>query len=61
MIDDMSMKKVLAEIKDELNDHLDAINHSTNEISSNYEYLCEIDFKINKLAERLDQLQLFLE
>ncbi|MBS3136233.1 hypothetical protein J4401_04710 [Candidatus Woesearchaeota archaeon] len=56
-----ALGRILEEIKDELNEHLDSINDNTNEISSNYEYLCEIDYKINKISERLDTLQLFLE
>jgi DNA-binding MarR family transcriptional regulator len=56
-----ALKVLFDEVKDELDEHLDAINHNTNEISSNYEYLCELDYKFNKLSERLDQMQLFLE
>jgi hypothetical protein len=56
-----SLKFLFEEIKEELNEHLDAINQNTNEISSNYEYLCEIDYKINKLSEKVEQIQLFLE
>ncbi|MBD3163957.1 HTH domain-containing protein [Candidatus Woesearchaeota archaeon] len=44
-----------------MDEHLYSINQNTNEISSNYEYLCEMDYKINKLSERLDHMQLFLE
>ncbi len=56
-----AVKMLFDEIKEELDEHLISINHNTNEISSNYEYLCELDFKINKLSERIDNLQLFLE
>ena len=56
-----AVKVLFDELKDEMNEHLDAINENTNEISSNYESLCELDYKIGKLSERLDQLQLFLE
>ena len=48
-------------IKDELNEHLDSINENTSEINANYESLCEMDSKIDKLTERLDQIQLFLQ
>lgn len=58
---DVRVSKLFQEVKEELDEHLDAINENTNEISSNYEYLCELDYKINKLSERLDNLQLFLE
>jgi hypothetical protein len=56
-----AFNSLFEEVKEELDEHLDAINQSTNEISANYEYLVEIDFKINKLSEKIEQLQLFLE
>lgn len=37
------------------------INENTNEIQSNYEFLNELDQKIDKLSSRLDQIQLFLQ
>ena len=51
---------VLSEVREELNDHLEAINENTNETQSNFEYLCELDSKIEKLNERIDQISLFL-
>ncbi len=56
-----SLKVLSDEIREELDEHLGAINENTNEISSNYEYLCELDFKLDRLSERIDHLQLFLE
>jgi hypothetical protein len=56
-----TLNSIFSELKSELDEHLDSINHNTNEISSNYEYLCELDYKINKLSERIDNIQLFLE
>ena len=56
-----AIKLLFDEVKEELDDHLDSINQNTNEIGSNYEYLCELDYKFNKLSERLDSMQLFLE
>ncbi len=50
-----------SQIKDEFEDHLTAINENTNEIQANYELLCNIDQKLNKLTERLDKLDLFLQ
>jgi len=55
------LKFVFGQIKEEFEDHLEAINQNTDEIQSNYSYLCEIDSKINKLNERLDQIELFLK
>lgn len=48
-----SLKKTTGEF----DQHLDSINENTNEIQANYEYLCELDKKIQKLSERLDGLQ----
>ena len=50
-----------SQIKEEFEDHLTAINENTNEIQSNYEFLCGIDHKLNKLAERMDKIELFLQ
>lgn len=49
-----------SEIKEKFEDHLTAINENTNEIQANYEYLCELDAKMEKINERLDQIQMFL-
>ena len=50
-----------SQIKDEFEDHLTAVNENTNEIQANYELVCNIDQKLNKLAERLDRIDLFLQ
>ena len=47
-------------LKDEFNDHLEAINENTNEIQLNYEYMCEMDQKIAKLSERMDEVTMLL-
>ena len=54
-------QEVLNGIKRQFEEHLQAINENTNEIQSNYEYLSEMESKINKMAERIDQIQLFLQ
>jgi hypothetical protein len=56
-----AIKMLLDEVKEELDEHPNAINENTNEISSNYEYSCELEYKLNKLSERIDQIQIFLE
>ena len=56
-----SIKSEIAKIKHDSEEHLQAINESTNEIAANYEYTCEIERKLDKLSERVDQLQIFLE
>ena len=55
------IKEALKGIKAEFEEHLQAINENTNEIQSNYEYLCDIDGKLDKLSERIDKIQLFLK
>ena len=48
-------------IRHEFEEHLQAINENTNEIAANYEYICEIENKLDKLSERVDQIQIYLE
>lgn len=55
------LKNSFSKIKDELNDHRECLNQNTNEIQGNYEYLCRLESKIDKLTERLDEISLFLE
>jgi len=55
-----AIKKLISQLKQELNEHLDSINENTNEIHSNYEYIQELDQKIEKLKLRLDNVELFL-
>jgi len=55
------LKKNLSSIRDEFEDHLEAINENTNEIQSNYEFLCELDSRIEKLNEKIDKIQFLLE
>ena len=54
------LKSAFSGIKNEFQEHLTSINHNTNEIQSNYEFLCEIDSKIEKLSERIDEISMFL-
>lgn len=55
------IKAEFAKIRDEFEEHLQAINENTNEISANYEYICEIEKKLDRLSERVDQIQMHLE
>jgi len=56
-----TLKNAFLKIKDEFDDHRETINQNTNEIQANYEYLCRIDSKIDKLNERIDEITLFLK
>ncbi len=50
----------LSGIREEFDDHLDSINENTNEIQANFEYLTRLEMKMDKLTEKLDNLQMFL-
>lgn len=50
----------LSSIREEIDDHLAAINDNTQEIQSNFAFLLELDSKIDKLAQRLDKIDLML-
>lgn len=47
-------------ILDELDDHRSAINENTGEIQSNYEFLSHLDNKLDKLEQKIEELQLTL-
>lgn len=52
------MEKELASIRNALEEHLNAINENTSEIQAMFDYLQEVETKIERLSQRLDQLQL---
>lgn len=52
----LRVSNTFEQIKEQFEDHLESINENTNEIQSNFEYLCELDRKIDKLSERIDEL-----
>jgi hypothetical protein len=54
---DASIRKAFASVKEEMNVHRETIDQNTNETQAAYEYCVEIDRKLDKLAERLDELQ----
>ena len=56
-----SLKIAFSQIYDEFEDHLHAINENTSEVQENYTYVCELDNKISKLNERLDEIHNILE
>ena len=57
----MALGQEFTKIRHEFEDHLQAINENTNEIASNYEYIAEIENKLERLSERVDNVQMFLE
>lgn len=48
-------------MRNDLDEHLEDINANTNEILANYEFLCRLEEKIEKLNERIDGLELSLK
>ena len=58
---DIIPKRSLIVIKKQLGEHLKDINENSNEIQSNYEFLSVLESKIDKLTERVDQMQFFLQ
>src|SRR3989338_5981591 len=55
------LKGEFTKVRNEFEEYVQAINENTNEISANYEYIAETENKLEKLGERVDHLQMFLE
>ncbi len=47
-------------IREEFDDHRESINDNTNEIEANYELLCKLESKVDRVEAQLEQLQLSL-
>ena len=56
-----TLRSEFTKIKHEFEEHLQAINENTNEISANYEYICELESKIDRLSARVDSIQMYIE
>lgn len=56
-----SFRAEFTKIRHEFEEHLQAINENTNEICANYECLSELEGKLDKLSERVDQIQMYLQ
>ncbi|NQU98971.1 hypothetical protein HQ533_05925 [Candidatus Woesearchaeota archaeon] len=55
-----NLKGAFKSTKDEIDMHLDSINQNTNEIQTNYEYLANIEAKVDKLSDKVDEIQMQL-
>jgi hypothetical protein len=53
-----SIRKAFGKIRAELEEHLDTINQNTSEIQECHELVAELDAKIDKLSERIDEIEL---
>jgi ribosomal protein S25 len=49
-------KQLISQFEEALDEHLISINDNTDEIQSNYAYLSELDNKIAKLNEKIDDI-----
>ena len=56
-----AIKQEIAKIRHDLEEHLQTINENTNEIVANYEYICEIEAKLDRLSARVEQLHMLAE
>ena len=56
LVTDEIIKNSLKEIKEELDDHLAAINESTEEIEMNYSYLINIDQRLKLLEKKMESI-----
>ena len=52
------MNKEIQKIFQALEEHLSAINENTSELQALFDYLQEVESKVDKLSRRLDQMQL---
>jgi hypothetical protein len=52
------MKKDFKKVRDALEEHLSAINENTTEIQSMFDFLQEMEIKVDKLSQRLDNVQM---
>ena len=56
-----SVKNILSQMREELDEHLHAINENTEEIQSNYAYVQKLDTKLEQVMARLNHIELLLE
>lgn len=55
------IKESKQQIREELDEHLDAINENTNEIQGNFEYIKKLDKKVEFLSEKMDEILFLLK
>ena len=53
---DVGVNHAFSKVRQELDEHLDAINQNTSELSVTNQYVAHLESKIEKLNERLDEL-----
>ncbi|MBI2651490.1 hypothetical protein HYX01_03395 [Candidatus Woesearchaeota archaeon] len=58
---DFKAEETLKDIKKELDGHLEALNENTSEIQTSYECMNELNERLEKLAERIEYVEVFLQ
>jgi hypothetical protein len=56
----VQVSEVVSSFREELDEYKEVINENTAEIQTNFSYLSQIDHKIQRLTERLDELSLIV-
>lgn len=56
-----AMSSVLDQFREELDDHRECLNESSNEIHSLYEYIRQVEVKLDRAVAKIDELALFLK
>lgn len=60
-IDFNVISNAFQDMRMEFDDHRETINHNTNEIQANYEYLSKLDLKMQKMDEKMDEFMLMMQ
>lgn len=55
-----SLKNSFSGVKKEFEEHLEAINENTNEIQSNYELLLKLESRLDKIENKLSEIDIFI-
>jgi hypothetical protein len=58
---DLELKEALISLRNELDEHLEAINGNTSEIQTSFGCMDDINGKLEKLKERVEYIEMFLQ
>ena len=56
-----TFKQALEQIRDQFEDHLETINDNTNELHASFDYIGQVELKLDKLTEKVDELSMLLK
>ena len=56
-----AMQAIVEGLREELDDHREAINENTNELQANHEYIRSVEEKLDKLHGRIEELFLLIK